>query len=233
MLKLAIVAALERELSGLVKGSQRFERDYEARNFVFFEQEEIVAVCGGIGVEPARRAAEAVIALYHPALLLSVGFAGALNTGLRIGDIFSPGVVIDARDGSRVQIAGGEGTLVTFMAVASAEQKANLAQSYAAQAVDMEAAAVAAAANAHGIRFLAVKVISDEFNFTMPEMARFIDAYGRFKSVSFALFVVLRPWLWRRVALLASNSGKAARMLGEHLKGSRQALSEAVEAKTI
>ncbi len=52
---------------------------YDGRSFVFFERDDMVVVCGGIGVEAARRAAEAVIALYHPALLQSVGFAGALD----------------------------------------------------------------------------------------------------------------------------------------------------------
>ncbi len=218
MPKLAMVAALEREVSGLTKGWSRVERDYEGRPFVFFEQDETVVVCGGIGLEAARRAAEAVIALYHPALLHSVGFAGALDATLRVGDIFAPAVVIDARDGSRVEVAGGNGVLVTFMEVAGPQQKANLAQSYGAQLVDMEAAAVATAASAHGIKFSAAKVISDELGFEMPQMARFIDAQGRFRTASFTLFVILRPWLWTRVATLASNSSKAAAVLGEHLR---------------
>jgi adenosylhomocysteine nucleosidase len=230
---IAIVAALERELAGLAKACRRVERDYEGRKFVFFEQAGIVAVCGGIGVEPARRAAEAVIALYHPAQLLSVGFAGALRPHLRVGDIFFPAAVIDARDGSRIVIEGGEGTLVTFMAVAGAEQKANLAQAYDAQAVDMEAAAVAAAARAHEIRFTATKVISDGLDFEMPETAQFIDSHGHFETAQFAVHVALRPWLWRRVALLARNTRKAASVLDSYLKNSSRLLKDVVEAKTI
>jgi adenosylhomocysteine nucleosidase len=239
MPKVAIVAALEREVSGLTKSWNRLEQEYEGRRFVFFERDEMVVVCGGIGVEAARRAAEAVIALHRPALVQSVGFAGALHAGLRVGDVFAPSAVIDARDGSRVEIevergdgqaqgqAQGPRLLVTFMAVAEGQQKANLAQAYGAQAVDMEAAAVAAAARAHGIRFGATKVISDEWNFEMPGMARFIAANGRFRTASFALFVALRPWLWRRVAMLASNSRKAAKVLGEHLERFRRELSQA------
>jgi adenosylhomocysteine nucleosidase len=232
MSKTAIVAALEREVSGLTQHFARVERTHEGRTFVFFEKKSdpdgLVVVCGGIGADAARRAAEAVIALYHPTLLHSVGFAGALNAGLHVGDIISPAVVIDARDGSRVQIEGGEGTLVTFMAVATAVQKANLAQSYAAQAVDMEASAVAAAACARNLSFSATKVISDGLHFEMPETARFIDAHGRFKTAAFALHVALRPWLWPRVVTLASNSSKAARSLAAHLKGSRHTFSDTV-----
>jgi nucleoside phosphorylase len=228
MPKVAIVAALEREVSGLTKRWTRVRREHEGRNFDFFEQDEKVVVCGGIGMEAARRAAEAVIALYHPSLVQSVGFAGALDASLHIGDILEPSVVIDARDGSRIEIEGGnrQGALVSFMAVAGIDQKANLAQAYGARAVDMEASAVAAAASARGIRFGAIKAISDEYDFEMPATARFIDPQGRFRTAGFALFAALRPWLWRRVALLAGNSRKAARALGERQASFRQQLSQ-------
>ncbi len=227
MPKVAIVAALEREVSGLITNWSRVEREYEGRKFIFFERDEMVVVCGGIGLDAARRAAEAVIALYRPSLVQSVGFAGALDSSLRIGDVFAPGVLIDARDGSRIEIEGGkQGTLVSFMEVAGAKQKANLARSYSAHAVDMEASAVAAAACAHGIKFGTIKVISDDLDFEMPGMARFIDPQGRFKTGSFALFAALRPWLWLRVAALARNSRKAATALGEHLERLGQELSQ-------
>lgn len=226
--KIAIVAALEREVSGLTKGWVRVAREHEGRKFVFSECDEMVVVCSGIGMEAARRAAEAAIALYRPTLVQSVGFAGALDASLSVGDILMPSVVIDARDGSRVEMDGRnrKGTLVSFMAVAGIAQKANLAQAYGAFAVDMEASAVAAAARAHGIPFGAAKVISDAYDFEIPAMANFIDTQGRFRTASFALFVALRPWLWPRVAQLAIHSRKAARALGEHLEHFRQELSQ-------
>ncbi len=106
MPKVAIVAALEREVSGLTKNWTRVEREHEGRSFIFFERDEMVVVCGGIGLDPARRAAEAVITLYRPNVLQSVGFAGALDASLHVGDVFAPAVVIDARDGSRTEIEG-------------------------------------------------------------------------------------------------------------------------------
>ncbi len=227
MPKVAIVAALEREVAALLQNCSRIQRDYEGRTFTFFERDQAVIVCGGIGMEAARRATHAVIALYHPVRVQSVGFAGALDAGFQIGDIFTPSVVLDARDGSRIQLERGEGTLLTFMVVAGAEQKKKLAQAYGARAIDMEAAAVATAARAHGIAFGATKVISDTLDFEMPGMARFINAEGQFKTASFVLFALLRPWLWGRVALLASNSGKAANRLAAHLESFLKDLSDA------
>ena len=223
--KIAMVAALEREVRPLVKGWRRVEREYLGQRFQFFESGQAVVVCGGIGAEAARRATEAVIALYMPELVLSVGFAGALDPALKVGEIFSPSRVIDARDGSTVEIAAGRGVLVSALTIAGAEQKAKLAESYAAQAVDMEAAAVARGAQARGVRFMAVKAISDESTFAMPPLDRFVNRDGHFRQMSFAASVAARPWLWSKVFQLARNSAKASRALcaelGRYISGSK------------
>lgn len=229
----AIIAALEREVAPLLKNAWAAKKEYAGRTFTFYEQREIVIVCGGIGIEPARRAAEAVIALYHPAVLHSVGFAGALVPELHVGDILVPSTVIDARDGSRIEVEAGNRVLLTFGSVAGAKQKASLAHAYTAHAIDMEAAAVAAAACARGLRFRATKVISDDFDFEMPEMDRFVDPQGQFKTASFVVFTALRPWLWRRMLALARNSKKAAKALAAYLSEHRYQPGTVAEAKTL
>jgi adenosylhomocysteine nucleosidase len=216
--KVAMVAALEREVSPLVKRWYKVGREYDGRRFKFFESGQVVVVCGGIGAEAARRATEAVFALYQPKLILSVGFAGALDRTLKVGDIFAPGRVVDARDGSRTETATGHGVLVSAAGVAGVAQKAKLAESYAAQAVDMEAAAVARGAQSRGAGFMAVKAISDESDFAIPAMDRFIDERGQFTTGRFAVFSVLRPWIWPRVIELARNSAKASRALCAELE---------------
>jgi adenosylhomocysteine nucleosidase len=216
--KVAMVAALEREVSPLVKRWDKVEREHDGRRFKFFESGQIVVVCGGIGAEAARRATEAVFALYQPELIFSVGFAGALDPTLKVGDIFAPNRVVDARDGSRAEIATGRGVLVSAAAVADVGQKAKLAESYGAQAVDMEAAAVARGAQARGVSFLAVKAISDESDFHMPAMDRFIRPDGQFRTGRFAVFFAVRPWLWPRVFQLARNGAKASRALCAELE---------------
>jgi adenosylhomocysteine nucleosidase len=216
--KVAIVAAMEREVRPLIRNWTRVQREHEGRTYDFFEWGEAVCVCGGIGANAARRAAEVVIALYHPEFLQSVGFAGALDHTLDVGDIFIPSAVIDARDGSRTKFEEGSGILLTFMNIASATQKSKLGAAYAAQAVDMEAAAVAATANKHGIGFAAIKVISDEVDFEIPSTENFIDHDGSFHTAGFVWFALLRPWLWPRIARLASNSRKATAALAKHLR---------------
>ncbi len=219
MYKVGIVAALEREVRGLwsMKGWkwQPVEREHDGRKFQFFEDgQDVVVICGGIGEVAARRAAEAMLALYAPSMIYSAGFAGALEPGMKVGQVFEPAQIVRAGDGSRVNLDRGAGVLVSFGAVASPEQKAKLRDSFGAQLVDMEAAAVARAAELREVHFAAVKAISDEFDFEFPEMERFVDSDGQFQQGRFALYAALRPWLWVKVSRLAANSRKASHALG-------------------
>jgi adenosylhomocysteine nucleosidase len=217
MPRLAIVAALEREVRPLVKSWRVTNKEHDGRRFRFFENAEVVLVCGGIGAAASRRASEAVISIFDPKVVCSAGFAGALDPKLRVGDLVRPSSVINADDGSRTVIEGGEGVLVSFGSVASPAQKGKLRDSFGADAVDMEAAAVARSAEARHKQFTVVKAISDEMDFEFPAMDRFIDADGRFSQGGFAWYGAVRPWLWPRVMRLARNSNHASRALCAYL----------------
>jgi adenosylhomocysteine nucleosidase len=233
MSRVAIVAALEREVRPLVAEWRVREKEFDGWRFRFFEKDDFVLVCGGIGAEAARRAAEAVIAIYAPQLVYSAGFAGGLDPALKVGEVIEPRRVVDAGDGSSVNLDHGEGVLVSFGSVASPAQKAKLRDAFAAQAVDMEAAAVARAAEARGAGFGIVKVISDEVHFTFPSMERFIDSHGQFLKARFAWFTALRPWLWPQVARLARNSNRASFALCDRLRKMMGAMSTSSQVHTV
>lgn len=216
--RVAIVAALEREVRPLVKAWLVQEHDHGGRRFRFLKSENAVVVCGGVGSEAARRAAEAVIELYAPAVVYSIGFAGALDHGLKVGDVIQPRLVVNAGDGSSATLESGEGLLVTFGALANPEQKAKLREAYGAQAVDMEASAVARAAELRGVPFGVIKAISDDSDFEFPSTERFVNADGEFLEMSFALWAAVRPWLWPKVIQLARNSNRAAQALCNQLR---------------
>lgn len=213
MSRVAIVAAIEREVRPLVKGWRISEREHEGRRIKVYEHGDVTVVCAGIGSVAARRAAEAVIALYNPEVIYSSGFAGALDSSLKVGEVIRPQRVVNAGDGSSVPLDGGKGVLVSFGSVATPQQKIKLREAYAAQAVDMEASAVGRAAEARGIRFGAVKAISDDSDFELPAMDRFVDGAGQFHELRFALFAAVRPWMWPQLAGLARNSARAANAL--------------------
>jgi adenosylhomocysteine nucleosidase len=219
-MKIAFVAALEREVKPLVRNWRIVERDHQGRRYRFFEDGQAVLVCAGMGAEAARRATAAVTSFYSPQIVWSIGFAGALDPSLKVGDSLRPQRVIDAGDSSATAIVGGHGTLVSYAAIASPQQKSRLFRAFAAQAVDMEAAAVARGARACDVDFAAYKVISDECNFEFPAVERFVRD-GQFRQGAFIAYVAIRPWLWSKVLKLATDSGKASdalcRWLAEYI----------------
>lgn len=222
MLKIAIIAAMEREVWPLIRNWKARTIEHAGRRHRLFENasenRSAALICGGIGAEAARRATEAIIREVSPARVISVGFAGALDPSLKVGDIFEPRSVINAADGARTEIGSGEGVLVSSATVANMEQKNRLAKSYTARAVDMEAAAVGQGAEARGVEFAVLKTISDAADFDMPViMERFVAADGTFRSAKFGGHVVLRPWLWGSAVALARNSVKASHALCEAL----------------
>jgi adenosylhomocysteine nucleosidase len=215
-IRIAIIAAMEREVRPLIRNWTMRIIEHDGRRYRLFENGEAAVVCGGIGAEAARRAAEAVIREVAPVRVLSVGFAGALSglgRSLQVGDIVEPRTVINAADGVRTDVGSGDGILVSSATVAGKEQKARFAKAYDAIAVDMEAAAVAQGAQARGVEFGALKAISDDADFDLPALDRFVAHDGSFRSAGFACHVALRPWLWRNTIALARNSSKASKTL--------------------
>jgi adenosylhomocysteine nucleosidase len=211
--RIAIVTAMEREVAPLIRGWSVRQVEHGGRRYRISENGRTAVICGGIGAEAARRATEVVIQDVRPARVLSVGFAGALGTALKIGEVLEPRIVVNASDGVRTETGSGEGTLVSYSAVADPDQKERLAKAYEAVAVDMEAAAVAQGAQARGIEFAALKAISDAADFRMPPTERFVAGDGQFRTARFAMHMALRPWLWARTVVLARNSAQASRTL--------------------
>jgi len=217
MSRIAIIAAMEREVRPLIRSWKVRTMEHSGRQYRLFENSEAVLVCGGIGAEAARRATEAVIRAVSPVRVISVGFAGAitgaLEGSLQVGHVLEPRTVINAADGVRTEVGSGEGILVSSATVADKEQKIRFGKAYGASAVDMEAAAVAQGAQVRGVEFGVLKAISDAADFSLPAMERFVADDGRFHSVRFACHVALCPWLWGTTIALMRNSSKASKAL--------------------
>jgi nucleoside phosphorylase len=233
-----VIAAMEREVHPLVRAWPRAALNDGDRNFFAFENGDRAVVISGIGHKNAELAARAAVARYQPATLMSVGLAGALIRSLKAGSVFTPNVVVDAADGMEYRCTSqggviGGGVLVTAGEIAGADAKARLVNDFHALIVDMEAAGVARAAQEMQVSFRCVKAISDEADFAMPPMAKFVDASGNFQSGRFAVWAALRPWHWANVAALARNSGKATRALCEWLEKDLSGNVPAAEVVTL
>ena len=217
--EIAVVVAMRREVAPLLAGTRAQHRD----GTEFYELENAVLAIGGIGREAAGCAAEAVVARYSPSILVSAGTAGALTPQLKVGDVIRAREVVDAESGTHFATQGGAGTVVTVSSVTGSAEKQALAARWNADAVDMEASAVAAVAQRHGKEFVAIKSISDELDFAMPPLNEFVNDKGKFETLRFAMFLVTRPKWWGSVRQLSANSRTAAANLSrelQHLIGS-------------
>jgi adenosylhomocysteine nucleosidase len=211
---IAIVAAMRRELGPILSGIHR----QRLEGIDFFELETAVVAVGGIGRKAAQKSARFVVERYRPAVLVSAGIAGALKATLKVGDVIRAGEVVDAHTGMRFPAHGGDSVIATAERVSGTEEKRVLADRYKADVVDMEAAAVAAVALSCGIKFAAVKAISDELEFEMPPMDQFVDEAGNFATVRFAVYVAVRPKWWHVVRQLSTNSKLASVNLSHELQ---------------
>ena len=215
-MRVGLIAALHREVSGLVKG---WERRQLAGGVVLYSKDEAVVAYAGMGAARAALAVQAAMAAMPVPELISVGLAGACDPKLRVGEIVRAGVVVDARTGERFVDSKNSQVLVSTDAIASVNEKARLHAAYSAAAVDMEAAAVARLAQAHGLGFRAIKAIFDEADFETAGVARFSTAEGQFREGAFALHAALRPAMWSKAIAMGRNSSKAVGALTEALRG--------------
>jgi adenosylhomocysteine nucleosidase len=224
MNRIAIIAAMEREIGPLLqRGWRKDMLSAGTKKFVAFQHDAVLVVISGIGRNNAELAARTAIDRFQPSLLMSVGLAGALIRSLKVGNVFTPSVVVDAADGAEFRCSADKdrvsgGVLVSSAEVAGAQAKQKLVSRFHALVVDMEAAGVARAARQGNIGFRCVKTISDEADFAMPPMEKFIDSTGHFQSNRFAGWAALRPWQWPRVAALARNSRRATAALCQWLE---------------
>jgi hypothetical protein len=132
---------------------------------------------------------------------------------LKVGHVFIPELIIGDSDNNMIETASGMGTLVTVGAIAGAAHKKLFAEKYHAQALDMEAFAVADVARIYNVDCLAMKAISDELDFDLPPLGRFVTDSGDFRTGAFIAYAAVRPWIWRTVMRLNKNSDIAIQQL--------------------
>jgi adenosylhomocysteine nucleosidase len=134
-----------------------------------FKGRDVMAIASGAGAE---RAFAAVIVASGPSAVCNIGFCGALDESLRVGDVV---VALEVRDNTGIRTRTYEtlvpgagkaeamlsGTVVSIHHVAqTAAEKRNL-RATGASIVDMEAAGAARAAEDLGLPFYCIRAVSD------------------------------------------------------------------------
>lgn len=217
--KIAIIAALPREIAGLVRGT-RPDTELRQRGIHLFRIDGAVVVAAGMGSSRATLALDAALRTEGIELVISTGLAGACSPEIRAGEVVEATIVVDATTGERFRCVatGSESILVTTETIAGIREKGRLHESYKAALVDMEAATVARLTVGRGLRFRAIKGVSDAHDFEMESMSRFADPRGHFRTAAFALHTALRPQSWSAAMRLGRESNRALTRLWAKLR---------------
>jgi adenosylhomocysteine nucleosidase len=224
-----IVAALPIEAGDLTERLERI-RKYHAAPISVIEGEHagriVVLAVGGVGRAAARRATELLVAGHHPRWLISAGFAGALDPGLARNDLVLAHEVID-REGHRFAVdtpqvlAERRGNarrrlLTVDRVVLQPGEKQELHREFEADLVDMESSAVADVCSQKLLRFLSVRVISDDARTAMPrEVATILSHTGSYRVGAAIRALWQRPGSLKDFWMMHEHALEAAELLAK------------------
>lgn len=186
-----------------------------------------LAVCDtGEGYESAARATQDIIKRHQPEWIVSAGFASALTPALQRGNILMANSLVDQHQdvldvGFQMDPKNLENTpslrvgrlLTVDKLITQRQQKEKLAADYDAIACDLETMAVARACRAQQVRFLSVRIISDELDDKLPKEIESMlgqqSVAGKLGVAAGALFQrpqsVKDMWKLRETAIHASE----------------------------
>jgi adenosylhomocysteine nucleosidase len=232
---LLFIAADARECTALISHWENLRTPALSVNWAregLWKRRPVMAVANGAGADRAFAAVIlscGMLAGKHLAskssAVCNIGFCGALDDALRIGDIF---VATEVRNGTRayaVQAPTGpaapSGVVMSLDHVAQTALEKRGLRSTGASVVEMEAAGAARASEDMGLPFYCVRVVSDlagedfanDFNAALgPD--------GRFSAVRLAAGALVRPReRFGELMRLKQRTVLASRKLGDFLAG--------------
>lgn len=215
--RIAIIAALPRELRTLVAGWPA-HRPSASDGCDIFESEHAIAVCAGMGASRARYAAQVAADAGPLSMMISAGYAGALDRLVARGTVHWAAYVLDGETGDRYDTADAGPGLLTVDRVLSADAKAAAGRTFGAGMVDMEAAAVAGAARGLNVPFRAVKAITDAVGDGLPDISAFVGPQGQFLERAYVAHLLTRPWLLPQAIQMGRRSAVCSRLLAQELE---------------
>ena len=184
----------------------------------------IEVVHTGVGEKACRQRVAKFLQDRQLDLLISTGFAGALNDQLKVGDLllaknFST-IELNNRRSSFSSLPIHEADLVTVSAlIDSSEKRLEIAQTSTAAAVDMETEFIAGACADHGIPLLSLRVISDTLDepFPAPTKVLFDIEQQRTNLLKLAAFFLAHPNRIPRLIQFARGIANARKILANTL----------------
>jgi len=190
----------------------------------------VLIAAGGVGARRAGEAAEELLSVWTPDILVMTGVAGALCPSLEIGGVVVANR-IDTQDGSLIPTVvpspaaadGGApahtGALLSVDRVLVTSAEKHAARGTDRLAVEMETAAVARAAVARQLPWAAVRAVSDTAAETLPlDFNMLRDEEGDLPTGRVALAALAQPSSIPGLLRLSRGANTAAAALARYLE---------------
>jgi adenosylhomocysteine/aminodeoxyfutalosine nucleosidase len=230
--RLLLIAAEPREFSGLLKFCTNVKRlgwPVHWARAAALNGREVLLVANGAGGIRAAHAVEVASSDGKLDRICSMGFCGALENGIQVGDIFvakrvdGGGVRYAASTPQSGQMRHRTGVLASIDRVAQTAQEKCELRAGGASAVDMEAAGVAQKAAALNLPFFCVRSVTDlaeeSFHFDLNSALR---SDGRFDTMRLIAATCRRPLsLLPELVRLGGRCRTASQTLGEFIASCR------------
>jgi len=235
--RIAIIGAIKEEIAGIKQEMQiTHTLRWQTGNAFVGEWQgaPIVLVRSGMGRERARRALVEVAEKWELKEVISIGYAGALDLSLEVGDLVVADQVIEigsSRPGEEVKsysldkeifktIAGARGRILLTVdrVAATSEEKKQLRDTYSAVAVDMETSALAAEAQARNLSFISVRAITDTADQELIDCSHLVAEDGDVSKLKAGWHVITHPGDLKGMIELGQHAKLATANLTEFLK---------------
>lgn len=228
-----IVAAMQIEVGPLMDQLKNV-RKYAAKGQTIIEGQldgKIVAmVLTGMGRARAQRGAQRLIDGHRPRWIVSAGFAGGLNPAIPRGTVRLP-VEVSNIEGHvfptdwptsiavppNIERSGR--LLTTDEIVLKAAQKAKLYADHRADLLDMETSSVAAYCLERSVKFVSLRVVSDDANVDLPpEILSIVGESGSYRIGAAIGAIWRRPSSLKDLLKLQSQATESADVLCSALR---------------
>jgi len=241
---IGIVGAIKEEIAG-IKQRMRIEQtlhlDHASLYVGEWEKYSIVLVRTGIGREKARNALATACDRFPMVLILSIGYAGGLDTDLAVGDLvvadrvqlealatgvrkpikkFIPNALVNQAmllscpEGATLYRGG---LLTTDHVVSTPEEKQKLGKDTNTIAVEMETLDLVQEAHERALPFLSVRSITDTATQELVDFSNLVEEDGEVSKLKAGWHVLTHPGDLKNMIELRDHAKKATANLTEFL----------------
>lgn len=233
--RIAIIGAIKEEIAGIKEEMQiTHTLQWKTGNAFVGEWQgaPIVLVRSGMGRDRARHALVEVADKWDLKEVISIGYAGALDPSLEVGDLVVADQVI-APEGSgktfkcyslekeifNTATENRPKALLTVDRVAATpEEKKRLRERFSAVAVDMETSALVAEAQVRDISFISVRAITDTADQELLDCSHLVEEDGDVSKLRAGWHVLTHPGDLKGMIELGQHAKTATANLTEFLK---------------